>query len=440
MPRLTILLAATLLALAVPGAATAATPVDEAVAGLRADHLYLSPQATTKLDQAAVRAAIGDAPIRIAILPAGAGVSKVRQWPRAIADQLPGNTIAVISGRYFYAGSDLLASGAAGVAATHAIAKHKDVLRENTSSDITAALLDFVAEVKAAPLAPVDGARDARGGRYADVPGGGSGEGASEDTGILPWIVGGLVLAVLAGTSGVLYVRRGASGRSRRRRTETRDLLARLGRELDPAIPGAPAVGSSPALDLAGLGTDPAATGAAGSGAAGGVSGGAAGVGAAGGPGGAAGLGGAAAPPAPEWASGPAGQAYADAAARYGTARALLGSASTDQQVDQARHMIIEGLTAARAARAMLGRDPGPGVPAFDPPAPRVRTDSPEPTLPSGEGLSPESDYRTDHAYYHPGGYGAPAGWYPARIPDTGAFTVPDSLPSEPTGVSHGER
>jgi hypothetical protein len=421
-PRLTALLLATLgVAFAIPGTATAATPVEEAVAGLRADHVYLSPQATTRLDAARVRAAIGDAPVRIAILPAGAGVSQVRQWPRMIADQLPGNTVAVIAGRYFYAGSDLLASGAAGLAASHAIGKHKDVLRENTSSDITAALLDFVAEVKAAPLAPVDGSRDARGGRYTDEPGGGAG--ATEDTSILPWIGAGLLLALLAAASGVLFVRRGAAGRSRQRAAQTRALLDRLGRELDPAVPGAPTLAGAAPLDLAGLAGTPAGAGRNDAG-----------------PGGvAAGLGGAAATPAPpEWAGSQAGRAYADAAARYGTARAMLGAASTDRQVDEARHVVIEGLTAARAARLMLRRDPGPAVPDFDPPAHRTRTGSPAPTLEAG--LSPESDYSPDTPYFHPGGLGAEPGWYATRIPETGAFPAPESMPELPTGVAHGDR
>jgi hypothetical protein len=136
----------------------------------------------------------------------------------------------------------------------------------------------------------------------------------------------------------------------------------------------------------------------------------------------------------------PAGRAYADAAARYGTARALLLAASTDRQLAEARQEILEGLTAARYARARLGRDPGPAVPAFDPPAPRVRTDSPEPQVPAEDRLSPDPEYAPDKPYFHAGGFGVAAGWYAARIPDTGAFVVPAQMPSEPTGVSHGDR
>jgi hypothetical protein len=415
-PRLTFLLAATLLTLAIPGTAQAATPVGDAVAGLRANHLYVDPSATTRLDQAAVRAAIGDAPIRIAILAPGPGVTTVRQWPRAIADQLPGNTIATISGRYFYAGSDILAAGAAGLAATHAIAKHKDVLRENASSDVTAALLDFIAEVKAAPRAPatVDGRAD----RYADEPGGGTAD-DSEDTGILPWIVGGALLAAIAALGGVVEARRRAAGRIRQRRTETHELLDRLAGELDPGVPALKTTSTDgaglpdwQAVDVDGSGApawkERAAAPADGSG--------------------------------PDWPTGQAGLAFADAAARYGTAQALLIAASTGQQVDQARHVILEGLIAARTARGLLGKEPGPAVPPFDPPAPKVRTDTAEPVAAGATRLSPDPEYAPRTPYFHAGGYGVPAGWYPVRIPDTGSFTVPDSLPSEPTGTSHGNR
>ncbi len=343
------LLTAVLAALALPGTAHAG-PVDDAVAGLRADHLYVSPQATTRLDQAAVRAAIGDAPLRIAILPAGAGVNTVRQWPRMISGQLPGNTIAVISGRYFYAGSDVLARGAAGLAATHAIAKHKDVLREDASSDVTQALLDFVAEVKAAPTA------------------------SGRDLAAL--LVAGVALAVL----------RRAAGRSRGRRAEVTALLNRLNGELRPGGPGEAGAGEAGADEA---GADEA------------------------------------------------GRAMADAAARHATAEALLAAASTDLQYDEARHEVLEGLTAARAARRLRGEDPGPPVPPFDA-APSLRL--PETPAAGADGLRPAAEYSPDTPYYHTGRFGVAAGWYPTRIPATGAFPVPDRLPAEPTGTTPGTR
>jgi hypothetical protein len=361
--------------LALPGTANAG-PVDDAVAALRADHLYVSPQATTRLDQAAVRAAIGDTPLRIAIMPAGAAVSTVRQWPRMISAQLPGNTIGVISGRYFYAGSDVIARGAAGVAATRAIARHKEVLRENSSSDITQALLDFVAEIKAAPAAA---GRDARGGRYAgDTPGGGGGDtaavGTDDTSRIWPWVAGGAVLLVLAGVSLALQVRHRATARSRARREEITALVARLDSELLPA------------------------------------------------------------------GGGEAGRAMADAAARHAEADALLASASTDLQYDEARHVVLEGLVAAQAARRSLGRDTGPGVPPFDPaPAVRLR-DVPDPAAAGADGLRAAPAYSPDTPYYHPGRFGVPTGWYPVRIPATGAFTPPAQMPTEPTGTTPGTR
>jgi hypothetical protein len=431
---LTVVLATATLALATPGIANAG-PADDAAAGLRTDHLYVAPQTTTRLDAAAVRAAIGDAPIRIAILPAGAGVSTVRQWPRMISAQLPGNTVAVIAGRYFYAGSDMLARGAAGLAATHAIARHKDALRENASSDLTAALLDFVAEVKAAPLAA---GRDARGGRYAaDEPGGGAGAAVGTDDTGRTWlpVAGGAALALLLAGGGAVAVRRRAGRRSRAARTEVTALLSRLSGEL-----GRDRIGGSDGMAAGAVegSRRAAAAGAAveAAGAAGESVGEPYGVAGTGGVTGSYGGGGTGAADA-------AARAMADAAARHATAGALLAGATTDRQFAAARHLLLEGLTAARAARRLRGEPAGAPVPPFDlellDPAPDRRR-RPDPPAAGARELRAAAEYAPQHPYFHAGRFGVPTGWYPVRIPATGAFAVPAEMPAEPTGTSHGTR
>src|SRR5262249_12572284 len=116
-----------------------------------------------------------------------------------------------------------------------------------------------------------------------------------------------------------------------------------------------------------------------------------------------------------------AGRAMADAVARHATAEALLAGASTDRQYDEARHLVIEGLTAAGVARGLRGEPAGAPVPPFDP-APDPKR--PDPVAQGADALRPASGYTPETPYYHPGRFGVPAGWYPVRIPATGAFAV----------------
>jgi hypothetical protein len=339
------------------GGGAAAGPVEDAVAGLRGGPVFLHPQSGRRLDVDALGRAIGGEPVKIAILPGGAATSEVRGWPREISRQLPGNTVAVIAGRYFYAGSDVLCRGAAGQAATNAIARHNAELDTTDNSDLTAALTDFVAELRAAPRCDTAGGAG-RGDRYADEPGGGD-VFAGADTGtVLPWVLGGLALGVLGIGGWVLLSRRRAAARIRQHRQETRELVARLGAEV-AALPDG---GSADGL-----------------------------------------------------------QARADASGKHGEANALLAGATTDVQYATIRHAAIEGLTAAAAARVLLGaagghagssdaggvlREP-PAIPAFGPPAvtgPAAPADLPHQPLPA---------YRPGAPYYHQGSAAAPAGWYP---------------------------
>jgi hypothetical protein len=250
---------AVLLGLGMVGAAPAAWagPVEDAVEGLRDGPVYLHPASGRELDVDAVRAAIGDEPIRIAILPQGPGTSEVRTWPREISRRLPGSTVAVISGRYFYAGSDVLCRGVAGQAATNAITRHNTALDQEANSDLTAALTDFVAELSTAPRCPGSGGAG-RGDRDADEPGGG--EAVADDTAaVLPFVAGGPALVVLGVGVWVLLARRTAAGRSARRRTETRELVARLAAEVD-ALPDGPAGSTAAARHAEAMALLPGAT------------------------------------------------------------------------------------------------------------------------------------------------------------------------------------
>src|SRR5262249_25949468 len=122
------------------GVPASAGPVEKAAAALRTDSVYLDPGSNRNVDLAAVRAAIGAAPIKIAILPRIESVNQVAVLPRTLAASLPGNTIGVISGRYFYAGSEVVCKGSAGQAAAKAIKSNEAVLDAENSADSPADL------------------------------------------------------------------------------------------------------------------------------------------------------------------------------------------------------------------------------------------------------------------------------------------------------------
>jgi len=343
-----------------------AGPVQDAVAGLRNTAVFLDPGSNRLLDVDALRAVIGSEPIKIAVMPAGPGTGEVRTWPREISKELPGNTVAVISGRYFYAGSEVLCSGIAGQAATNAIARHNAELDTDANSDLTEALTAFVAEIKAAPRCTNAGGAG-RGDRYADEPGGGAAFATDDTATVLPWVLGGLAIGVLGVGTWVLLARRRARGRVRLRRGEAAELVGRLGAELAALPPG-----GDPAADPAGR------------------------------------------------------QARADAAGKHGEAQARLIGATTDVQYAAARHAAIEGLTAAAAARTLLGGWEGQAgpIPAFDGPPgaappwtppktpPRTSPKTP-PQAPPRTPYPPLAQYAPGSPYYHAGSAVAPAGWYP---------------------------
>lgn len=327
-----------------------AAPVDDAVAGLRDSAVFVHPQANRRVDVAALERAIGDAPIKIAVLPKKSAtedfpVSEIRTWPRLVSEQLPGYTVATVSGRRFYAGSDVLCGGLAGQAASKAIYANESELDAEENSDLTGMLTDFVTEVKAAQ--PCEGEPASRGDRYADEPGGGdTGEAAAEDGAVddtatvLPWVIGAAALVLLAVGGWVLLTRRTAAARAAAERADARALVERL------------------AAELAEL---------------------------------------------------PDGPATADATGKHRESSTLLAGATTDVQFAAARHAAIEGLTAAGEARLAAGLEPGQPVPPFGHPTPGQPALGQPDALPH----RPLPRYQPGSPHFHPGGAAVPAGWYP---------------------------
>ncbi len=150
MKRALLLACAAGAALGLASPARAGEQIDAAVAALRSDPVYVDPNAELAVDandQAELRRTIhtaGAGPVYIAILrgnaedEAGGDPDGVLQ---AIHDGLgrPG-TYAVVVGRHFRAGSEVLPSGEAGRLATEALNAHR-------SEGVTATLVDFVDRV-----------------------------------------------------------------------------------------------------------------------------------------------------------------------------------------------------------------------------------------------------------------------------------------------------
>lgn len=321
-PRVAVLpVAVGIMLITTPGASGG--PVEDAIQHLRGDSVYLDPASNRNVDLDAVRRAIGDQPIKIAIIPKIDSINAVAVLPRRLAADLPGNTIAVISGRYFYAGSETLCKGLAGTAAADAINANEAALDANNTadspSDITKPLTDFVATVKASPTCPEVGAR---GDRYADEPGGGAAAAGPDDTAtVLPWVLGGVGVLGLAAGASVLVTRRRTRDTVVAHRDHAVALVRRLGDEL---------------AELADL------------------------------------------------AEGDVGERdRAEAAAHHAEAQALLAGATTDGHLAAVSHLAAAGLAATRSARVALGRDPGPpvpDVPAAEPEPAVVRVSGDTPT------------------------------------------------------------
>lgn len=107
-------------------------------------------------------------------------------------------------------------------------------------------------------------------------------------------------------------------------------------------------------------------------------------------------------------------QALADASERYSATGALLSKSDTPGEFAAARRTAIEGLTAARVARAALGLDPGPEIPPPPGAGPQL-TD--RQTMRVGDrDVDGSPEYEPGRSHYFGGGMlggrMVPGGWY----------------------------
>jgi len=223
--------AAAVLLLSAGAPALAAGPVDDAVAALRTDHLYVAPGVDTKIDQDAVRRAIGSAPIWVAVLPEQAGDPPVAA--RRIGEELGVNgTVGVVAGRNFGASSHLLCPGSVGGIVTQVKAENRAEL--SRTNDVTKLLSDFAADVIKGPQQ----GRECAVGSGGQTTSSGSSAGQERGGSVWPWVLLGIVV-VGAGAGGLylLSKRRSRLKMLEGRRAEVLSLYDRLGsdvRTVDP--------------------------------------------------------------------------------------------------------------------------------------------------------------------------------------------------------------
>jgi hypothetical protein len=211
-----------------PGAA-AADPVDDAVSALRADHLYVAPGVPTKVDQSAVKRAIGDAPTYIAVLPESAGAPAPLSL--RIGQALGSGTVGVVAGHNFEASSNLLCAGEVQATVSRVKSDNRAAL-EKAPDEVTKLLTDFASDVIVAPRV----GRECAAGTAAQTA-----SKTDTDTGSAwPWVlgVGAVGVAGAAGGGAVLMSRRRKRQRLLEgRRADVLSLYDRLGADvqnLDP--------------------------------------------------------------------------------------------------------------------------------------------------------------------------------------------------------------
>lgn len=101
-------------------------------------------------------------------------------------------------------------------------------------------------------------------------------------------------------------------------------------------------------------------------------------------------------------------QALADASERNTAAGSLLSSATTSAELEVARRVVIEGLTATRFVRGKQGLPLGPDLPT-----PPSQVSSPTPVQVGGQQHMAHPDYHPAAPHWFPGQPGAaPAGYY----------------------------
>jgi hypothetical protein len=196
--RLLILLPLLLLVPASPAAAQV-TSLDAAASALRSNPVYVdeSAELARDIDADRLRSRIrsGDSPIFVAVLPASAG--DANQMPTELANKVGlRGTYAVVTGRSFRAGSNVLPTGQAGALATASFQARSD-------NGVGSVLETFVDRVNEAASGQSAGGGTASGGDARESSGSGSG-------GIL------LVLLLLAGGGFFIWSR----SKSKARRAE----------------------------------------------------------------------------------------------------------------------------------------------------------------------------------------------------------------------------
>lgn len=337
------------LALLAVAPAAHADVVDDAVAALRSGSVYVTPGVDSpRIDEAAVRSAVGSRKIKIAVLPADdyGSIPKAYDAAKLIGKTLSPTdplTVGVVSGRSFSAASTALCAGAASTAAKASIDATSTILQRD--NDVTATLREFVRRVQAAP--PADGAAcgQSSAGGATDI----SAEQSSASA--WPWVLGiGAVGAAGAAAGGTYAVskRRRRQKELEGRRAEVLSLYDRLGADVQN-LPG---------------GDDPVVR-----------------------------------------------QALADASERYTATGSQLSQADTHTEYDVARRTALEGLQAARTARQKLGLDPGPELPPIAPPQ-GEQLSAPREVTVGGQSYQGFPEYTPGAPHYYGGGSGVPGGWY----------------------------
>ncbi len=326
-----------------------ADEVDDAVTALKTSSVYVAPGVTTpKIDQAAVQAAIGSQPIKIAVLSSDnyGSVSKAFDAAKQIGGTIAPNaplTVGVVAGRSFSAASSAYCSGSASTVAKDAIDANRTTLQR--TEDVTSTIQAFVTGLQSRPVSGSASCQGSSANGQSDI-----GAASSDSGSAWPWVLGlGAVGVAGVGGAGAYAVSR----RRRRlkelegRRAEVLSLYDRLGADVQN-------------LD----GDDPVVR-----------------------------------------------QALADAAERYNATGSQLSQADTHQEFDVARRTALEGLQAARTARLKLGLDPGPELPPIAP-ATGEQLRAPQEVQAGGKSYQGYPEYTPGAPYYYGGGAGYPGGWY----------------------------
>jgi hypothetical protein len=114
----------------------------------------------------------------------------------------------------------------------------------------------------------------------------------------------------------------------------------------------------------------------------------------------------------------PAHQALADASERLSSAGSRLDDADTVEKCRSVRQTLLEGLHATRSARAALGIDPGPALPAPER-SELEQLHEPQQVWVQGRQYQGYPRYTPGAPYYYGGDDGIPGGWYGVRFWET---------------------